>query len=59
VEFVIALASLVGPSIGGPSIKPIEPLLDIRRSSRDAARSEANVANISESTDAMPSMDGK
>ena len=44
--------------MGGPSIKPIEPLLHIRRSNRDAARSDAIVASINESVDAMLSMVG-
>ena len=42
--------------MGGPSIKPIEPLLHIRRSNRDAARSDAIVASINESVDAMLSI---
>ena len=44
--------------MGGPSIKPIEPLLHIRRSNRDAARSDAIVASINESVDAMLSIVG-
>ena len=44
--------------MGGPSIKPIEPLLHIRRSNRDAARSDAIVASINESADAMVSIVG-
>ena len=42
--------------MGGPSIKPIEPLLHIRRSNRDAARSDAIVASINESVDEMLSI---
>ena len=48
-----------GPNIGGPSIIPNEPLLHIRCSNREAARSEASVASISDRADAIPSGDGR
>mmetsp|Transcript_33673 Transcript_33673/g.81408 ORF Transcript_33673/g.81408 Transcript_33673/m.81408 type:complete len:300 (-) Transcript_33673:224-1123(-) len=48
----------VGPKMGGPSINPIAPLLHMRRSSRDAARSDANVANMNDRADAMLSIVG-
>ena len=45
--------------MGGPSINPIEPLLHMRCSNRDAARRDANVANMSDRADAMLSIGGK
>lgn len=44
--------------MGGPSINPIDPLLHIRCSSRDAARSVAIVVKMRERADAMLSIVG-
>mmetsp|Transcript_11652 Transcript_11652/g.27385 ORF Transcript_11652/g.27385 Transcript_11652/m.27385 type:complete len:338 (-) Transcript_11652:313-1326(-) len=49
--------SNLGPRMGGPSMSPMDPPLDTRRSSRDPARSVASVARIADRIDATPSTD--
>jgi len=45
--------------MGGPSINPIEPLLHILCSNRDAARSDASAVSKRERADAMLSIVGR